>query len=291
MRKAFALFVLLAVALSACSPQVSPAIQETPTTAAVVQPTATTAPDTATPSPIPASETPEPTETAEPTATATPQPEDYGPDNFPSNVDPLTGLPVGNPSSLDRRPIAIKVQLYPRGQRPVWGVALSDIVYEYYQNGGLSRLHTIFYGNNAKQAGPIRSARLLDTYLVPMYGSVFVFGGADARILARLRNSVYGNRLILEGTQNKAVLFRVDPNGPNYLFTNTEAMASNLSQSRSTMIARPNGMTFQLDPPDGGEEGTQISTAIRSARIAALITTGHQPHLRSRIRKRPTCPG
>ena len=215
--------------------------------------------------------TPEPTETTEPTATATPQPEDYGPDNFPSNVDPLTGLPVGNPSSLDRRPIAIKVQLYPRGQRPVWGVALSDIVYEYYQNGGLSRLHTIFYGNDAKQAGPIRSARLLDTYLVPMYGSVFVFGGADARILARLRNSVYGNRLILEGTQNKAVLFRVDPNGPNYLFTNTEAMGKQLitigvNNDRQAL----NGMTFQLDPPDGGEEGTQISTRLFDQRVQPL---------------------
>lgn len=257
MKKALALFLLLAVALAACTPPAGPQ-PEAPTAAVIISVSPTSPASTATPSLVPPTDTPEPTPTDEPTITPTPLPEDYGPDNFPDEVDPLTGLQVVDPTRLDRRPIAIKVQLYPRGQRPVWGVSLADITYEYYQNNGLTRLHTIFYSQDAEQAGPIRSARLLDKYLVPMYGSIFAFGGADARILGQLTASQFGDRLMLEGTQNSKVLFRVEPDGPNLLMTNTGELSSHaadigINNDRQAL----SGMTFQLDAPDGGDPGVQ----------------------------------
>ena len=81
----------------------------------------------------------------------------HGPTNFPANVDPLTGLVVSNPGLLDRRPIAIKVNIVPRSSnRPPWGLSYADIVYDYYHNDGYSRFHAIFYGSDAKLVGPIR---------------------------------------------------------------------------------------------------------------------------------------
>jgi hypothetical protein len=200
-----------------------------------------------------------PTATATPLPSATDIPKAYGPDNFPSDVDPLTGLKVGDASLLDRRPLAVKVQMIPRGERPPWGVSKADIVYDYYQNSGATRLHAIFYGQNADEVGPIRSARLLDSLLVPMYQSIFAFGSADQRILNRLFNSTFSDRLVLEGSQDCPPMCRVDPNGPNYLVTNTAelskfAVTKNIDNTRPTL----NGMSFDPQTPSGGDPGQRV---------------------------------
>ena len=68
---------------------------------------------------------PDPTATATlvPTPSATPiYPDDgYGPDYYPSNVNPLTGLFVDNEHFLDKRPVAVKINIVPRtATRPPW---------------------------------------------------------------------------------------------------------------------------------------------------------------------------
>ena len=105
-----------------------------------------------------------PAEFPEQVPTATMLPGSLGPDDFPENVNPLTGLVVDNPGVLERRPVGVKINNYPRTNRPQWGLSLADIVYEFYHNNDLPRFHAIFYGNDAEQVGPIRSARLFDQY-------------------------------------------------------------------------------------------------------------------------------
>src|SRR5512141_2745506 len=76
--------------------------------------------EAATSVPVEASATPEPTATAvrfelRPSSTPIPSATPYipgktsfssfGPDNYPINIDPLTGLEVADPKQLDRRPI------------------------------------------------------------------------------------------------------------------------------------------------------------------------------------------
>jgi len=198
-----------------------------------------------------------PTSTA--TATATLPPQDYGPDNFPAEVNPLTGLPVGNPALLERRPIAVKIQIFPRGQRPPIGISHADIVYDYYQNNGLTRFNAIFYGSDAEQVGPIRSARYFDDHIIQMYKTIFVFGGADSQVINRLFSQAYYNRLVLEGSGNCPALCRVDPNGYNYLVGNT-AEISKFAVSKGVDNVRQNlnGMTFQHQPPSNGKPAQQI---------------------------------
>ncbi len=247
--------MLIALVLSACSAAgKSTPLPGTPTnTIAAPAQTATASPQpSATPSP-----TIQPTDTPVPTATLPPQ--DYGPANFPPNVNPLTGLPAANPALLERRPVAVKVQIFPRGQRPPWGISLADIVFDYYQNNGLTRFNAIFYGNNAEQVGPVRSARYFDDNIVRMYKAIFAFGGADRRVLARLFNADYANRLVLEGSDAYPALMRLDPNGFNYLIANT-AEIGRYAASKGVDNVRQNleGMTFQFQPPAGGKPGVQI---------------------------------
>ena len=50
--------------------------------------------------------------------------EEYGPDNFPNEINPLTGLPAAYPALLDRRPLAVKISNGPRGIRPLRSAAV-----------------------------------------------------------------------------------------------------------------------------------------------------------------------
>jgi hypothetical protein len=248
------LFILIA---SNCNPS-------TPTDeiTTVDVPTQTLPTETLVPSPSSTSTLVPPTVTPEPEATATAQA--YGPDNFPPEVNPLTGLIVGDPALLNRRPVAVKVQIFPRGQRPPWGISFADIVYDYYQNNGLTRFHAIFYGQNAEQVSPIRSARLLDGQLIEMYKSIFAFGGADWRILSKLYNTNYGDRLIVEGSGKCPPMCRIDPNGFNFLMTNTEELSSYATdQGISNEKQNLDGMSFDVNVPPGGQTGEQ--TFIRSS--------------------------
>jgi hypothetical protein len=94
-------------------------------------------------------------------------------------TDPLTGLPASDPALLDRRPIAIKVSNYPRDIRPQYGLNLADVVYEYYIEWLDTRFISVYYGNDAKQIGPVRSGRYFDEHITKMYHAYYVFNFAD----------------------------------------------------------------------------------------------------------------
>jgi hypothetical protein len=164
--------------------------------------------------------------------------------------------------------------MFPRGQRPPWGLSLADIVFDYYQNDGLTRLHAIFYGNDADKIGPIRSARLLDNRLVRMYRSNYAFGGADQRILDVLFNSEYSDRLIVEGSTS--ALWREEPNGPNYLLTSTQKITEQIN-SKGVSNTRQNldGMRFELDPPGGGQAADQVFVRYS---ISAYVRWDYDPN-------------
>jgi hypothetical protein len=210
-----------------------------------------------------------PTPTATPTQVATEVPTSqtevtpsvpegvYGPANFPSNVNPLTGLQVANPDLLNRRPLAVKVANLPRIVRPQWGLSLADIVFEHYTEEGSTRFTAIFYGNDAEIVGPIRSARFFDTHLIRGYKAVFAFGSAYEKVLNRLYTAEFADRLVLEGEGSP--LYRYDPNIYNHLVVNTAELSNYITQ-KGVENGRQNldGMSFQPDAPAGSQTAEQF---------------------------------
>lgn len=251
MKKLFIALICMAIIGAGCSGLGG---QSAPTVVVILP---TTDPNS---TPIMPTETPTvepPTETPEPTATSVPQ--DYGPNNFPAEVNPLTGLMVTDPTRLDRRPLAMKIQIFPRSDRPPMNLSLADIVYDYYQNNGMTRFHAIFYGNDAEQVGPIRSARMLDIALIRMYKTIFAFGGADKRVLNKLYASEFYDRLVVEGTANCPPMCRLDQSFSNYLVVNTAEMGTFI-EGKGIDNSRQNldGMTFKLEIPANGQAATKI---------------------------------
>lgn len=147
---------------------------------------------------------PNTTPSLEPTQTNTPIPFTFIPTSssniiglqgFPSGVNPLTGLPVSDPSILNRRPVMIKVSNYPRTGRPHAGLSFADLVFEYYIGEQANRFLAVYYSDNAEKVGPLRSGRFVDPQLVTMYNGMLVYGSADERV-DNVIQDVLGGRAI-----------------------------------------------------------------------------------------------
>ncbi len=197
------------------------------------------------------------TPTPEAVPTATLLPGSIGPSDFPENVNPLTGMVMDDPGVLDRRPVSVKINNYPRSNRPQWGLSLADIVYEFYHNNDLPRFHAIFLGNDAEQVGPIRSGRLFDRFLVDTYGSIFTFASADSRILEVFRSQDFADRLIyfLDGECPPHPVCRYMPESVNYLIGDTRGIRAFQVESGGDNARQDlHGMVFNADFPPGGQD-------------------------------------
>jgi Protein of unknown function (DUF3048) N-terminal domain/Protein of unknown function (DUF3048) C-terminal domain len=219
-------------------------------------------------SPVSIPTTPEPTSTTAPTMAAptavivTPATvTQFGPTNFPDDVDPLTGLQVADPALLNRRPLAIKVSEFPRRVRPQDGLSFADLVFEHYAEAGVSRMTAIFLGNDSPKVGSIRSARLIDLVLTESYQAMLVTSGSSQGVLGALSKAPFFNRLIAEATGfNKC---------PPLCREGTEASTNNLFASTADLWKTTDGlglngrqdlhgMAFFPTPPAGGQAATTV---------------------------------
>jgi hypothetical protein len=117
-----------------------------------------------------------------------------GPYTYAENINPLTGLGVADPAQLNRRPIVVKISNSPALVRPQAGIGTADLVFEHYTEVGITRFSAIFYTNAPQRVGSIRSARLIDYELVPMYQGLLAFAGASIGVDKR----IYGSETIIE---------------------------------------------------------------------------------------------
>jgi hypothetical protein len=133
------------------------------------------------PGPEPESD-PEPASDAEPDRTRTrrrPAPQD------PRDRSPLTGLPLDD-DVLARPLVTVKIDNTPQA-RPQTGIERADLVVEGLVEAGVTRFFAVFHGDLPEVAGPIRSARPVDTQLLQGLGrGAFVYSGARDEVLALL---------------------------------------------------------------------------------------------------------
>ncbi len=184
----------------------------------------------------------------------------YGPTNFPTVINPLTGLIVDDPALLERRPMVIKVTNFPRQVRPQWGLTLADHVYEYYLEDGMTRFVGIFYGQDAERVGPIRSARPFDEHLVRIYKGIFAFGYADRKIYDPLMETDIYKYLVLQRPDNCPPMCRIGPDYDyNTLYTNTAELSQYITD-KGLENGRQNldGLRFLEGVAHGGGEANYL---------------------------------
>jgi hypothetical protein len=172
------------------------------------------------------------------------------PPNFAPNVNPLTGLPVSDISVLARRPLIIKVSNAPDIVRPQRGIGAADVVFEHYAEGGLTRYSAIYYGEQPAQVGSVRSARLIDDTLTPMFGALLAYSGASPGTENVLQAGAYRPRLY-SGFYLGAPYFRRDFNigAPNNLFADPAAVWEDAARDGLNTPEDLRGWTFDFNPP------------------------------------------
>lgn len=243
--------IILAVSLASCGPASTPDLTLAGTYAAQTLAALPTETKTA-----------EPKDKATATATATSTQMSttgpVGPIDFPEDVNPLTGLKLEDPSILDRRPVLVKVANHPTSGRPHAGLSFADMVFEYYIGAGGNRFVGLFYGQETKQAGPVRSGRLVDPYIVSLYEGILGMEGAYITILDHI-TEILGNRVI----SGRGTCPAICDDGRyivTSVFANSEEMtkyaeARGVDQQRYKL----EGMAFDTLAPQGGVEGEKAT--------------------------------
>ncbi|MFA5843323.1 MAG: DUF3048 domain-containing protein [Coriobacteriia bacterium] len=99
---------------------------------------------------------------------------------------PLTGLPAPDEASTHARVVSVKIE-NSRPARPQTGLDQADVVYETLTEGGITRFNALFQSKAPAVVGPVRSARLSDTNIVPQYGALFAHVGGNSGVIRRLR--------------------------------------------------------------------------------------------------------
>jgi hypothetical protein len=229
------------------------------------------------------------------TIEASPQPQTLegaiGPFEFPDIVNPLTGLPVDDPAILNRFPIVTKISNAPPLVRPQSGIGEADIVFEHYAEGGLTRFSAIFYGNAPTRVGSIRSARLIDHELTPMFDGMLAFSGASIGV----EKYIYGSDDVnarMPGSEVVAPARYIPPSEyaeraykgvlygrpyywrdesipvPHNMFVNIAALWELAASQGFARRPRLQGLAFHPDPPpDNSGTADMIDLRYRATRV------------------------
>jgi len=263
MFRRFLSLVLLVGVVSGCyaapSPQTTQGEVVDQSALTVVQPTkekeTVEKPTALSPTQSPPATTVPATPTASATATSIPQ--SLGPDEFPANVSPLTGLPVANSANLDLSPALVSITNFPPSARPQAGLSYSPYVFEMYIGEGMTRFLAVFYGDYPQKGenngialaddriGPVRSGRLPYESLRKLYNGFLVMSSASSVVLPSLGGytNVFGSD---DGDINSNLIAA----------TRLEEIASkNPARLDDNALS---GQRFDEAAPEGGQLGKMI---------------------------------
>lgn len=175
-------------------------------------------------------------------------------------LNPLTGLALTDPAVLSRRPLAAKISNAPDSVRPQAGLALADLVFEHYVEGGLTRFTAIYWTHTPPRLGSIRSARLIDLELTAMYGAILVYSGANEPIRQRIAASSFAARAYEGVTVGEPLYFR-DPTGeaPHNLFAVPAQVWARAAADGVNDAPNLHAFSFSATPPVGDEPAPAVT--------------------------------
>jgi hypothetical protein len=99
---------------------------------------------------------------------------------------PLTGELAPDFESTQVRVVSVKIENSPES-RPQTGLHQADVVYETLTEGNITRFNAMFHSQSPDWIGPIRSARLSDSYILPQYDPIFAHVGGQSQVMSRVR--------------------------------------------------------------------------------------------------------
>ena len=212
--------------------------------------------------------------TASATPTFTPLPTEtpmQTPTSTPAVINPLTGLPVADAALIQRRPLAIKVSNFPRTARPQAGLSYADLLFEFYQEYGLTRWQAIYLSRDVDKVGPIRSGRRIDVPLMRAYQSMLTFCAEYDTTWDYMDEEGVRNLLLYFGPVGPPAMWRDNSQIPiNGIYGNTAELRKAAKYLKIPDI-NPDlqGMVFSDTPPAMDAPGTTLQVRFLAAKAIA----------------------
>ena len=164
-----------------------------------------------------------------------------------SSINPLSGLPVSDPESLDLPPALVSISNFPISARPQAGLSFAPLVYEFYTGQGMTCLLAYFYGDlpdtNSLQTeiGPVHSGRLPDEGLRQLYQGFLVNAGASENVARNLSHETH-------------VFARTEDQIGSLTITSGELQNIALKEKEELSKMGPGGMLHDAQVPAGGKK-------------------------------------
>jgi hypothetical protein len=168
---------------------------------------------------------------------------------YDSSVNPLTGLPVANPATVQRRALLVRYG-NDRQARPHSGVAQAEVMMEEMMDAWwITRLTGVFLEQEPPKVGPLRSARPFVLDAMSAFDGVLVYSGASIGMTQLL--AAGGYHLVNE-TQDGDLFYRgTDRPAPHNLYTGIPAVRQRIQARGWERASVLRGFTFAADPPAG----------------------------------------
>jgi hypothetical protein len=155
---------------------------------------------------------------------------------------PLTGLDAPSREAIEQRVVSVKIENSPAA-RPQSGLQQADVVYETVAEGGITRFNALFHSQSPDPIGPVRSARLSDTTIVPQYGALFVFSGASGSVNAAVRRAGLENLSQDAGVSRPYYRSR-QRSAPHNLYLHLEEARAEAGRRNMSLVADPKPLAF-----------------------------------------------
>lgn len=168
-------------------------------------------------------------------------------------TSPVNGLPVEDPTLLERRVLAVKIDNHPNA-RPQSGINEADAIIEVLVEG-VTRFISVWHQSDSEFLGPMRSGRPTDAYLLPgLNEPTFSISGAQGWV----QNLIRSQGIHLTGEVKPATFRSSARRAPHNLYMNTNLMRE-YADSRDYPDVGPQAPIWEFGPlPAGGTEITSV---------------------------------
>lgn len=170
---------------------------------------------------------------------------------------PLTSRKPTSEARVDRPAVAIKIENNPVAY-PLSGLEDAEIVYEEPVEGGLTRFMAIYHCTDSPQAGPVRSARIVDPPIMSPYTHILGAAGGNDIVMGALNDA---DIVTIDETKARTAMQRIDRPGitsEHTLYADTAA------------IRKLGRKQFDETPPDDIFEFGDLPGVGRRARTVTL---------------------
>jgi hypothetical protein len=189
-------------------------------------------------------------------------------------TSPINGMPVADPTLLDRRVLAVKIDNHGNA-RPQSGLDQAEAVIELPVEG-ITRFITLFHHTDAEYLGPVRSGRPSDGRLLNPLDATFAISGGQDWVLSQIRAE--GVSLIGE---TRPAMFRISSRrAPHNLYADTNQLRT-VADDRGYPNEPPPRM-FRFGPLPA--QATSASEVVIDFGNNFIVTWSWDPRERSYLR-------